>query len=277
MKKLGNKKEKKILLLLCVVMAIVVGALSVAVIGDVKKSKSGTESADEKGKDAEGEEGSADGASGSSIALPSTGIGSDAEGEVGPDGLQFPIQVENSNIEILKILPYSGNYLEDGSDADISGVATIIIRNNGKTAVEYVDLILDRDGTKLQFTASAVPSGGTVVVQEKNKQSYNKGTYQGCSAKVAEVQKLGMSSKKVEVKEEGDQSLVVTNLTDQEIPAVRVFYKFHMEEEGVYVGGITYNVKLTSLKAGESQTVTPSHYLKDASEVVMVRTYDTAE
>ena len=69
----------------------------------------------------------------------------------------------------------------------------------------------------------------------------------------------------------------VPNLTDQKIPAVRIFYKFYMEDEAAYVGGITYTAKITNLDAGTSQTITPSHYLKGSSKIMMVRTYDTAD
>ena len=44
-----------------------------------------------------------------------------------------------------------------------------------------------------------------------------------------------------------------------------------------YVGGITYTAKITNLDAGASQTITPSHYLKGSSKIMMVRTYDTAD
>ena len=50
-----------------------------------------------------------------------------------------------------------------------------------------------------------------------------------------------------------------------------------MEDKGIYVGGITYNVKVTELEAGTSQTVSPSHYAQGYSRLMMVRTYDTTE
>ena len=86
-----------------------------------------------------------------------------------------------------------------------------------------------------------------------------------------------MSEDKIRVEETGGQEITVTNLTDQEIPAVRIFYKFYMKDEDTYVGGITYTAKITNLQAGDSQAIQPSHYLKGSSRIMMVRTYDTAE
>lgn len=129
----------------------------------------------------------------------------------------------------------------------------------------------------MEFDASDIPAGATIVVQEKNKTAYQSGTYADCSAVVAEMGEFEMSADQVKVEETENGSLLVTNLTDEEIPCVRIFYKFYMEEEEAYVGGITYTAKLTGLSAGGSQTVSPSHYAAGSSRVMMVRTYDSAE
>ena len=86
-----------------------------------------------------------------------------------------------------------------------------------------------------------------------------------------------MSEDKVQVTPNDDNTFTVTNLTEETIPCVRIFYKLYMEDKGIYVGGITYNVKVTELEAGTSQTVSPSHYAQGYSRLMMVRTYDTTE
>ena len=175
------------------------------------------------------------------------------------------------------IASYDGIYLEDGSDTEISGVTVLLLRNDGDTDIEYASVSVGMDGTELQFDLSDLPAGGTAVVQEKNKTLFREGNYTECAATVAEVPGFEMSEEQVQVQENGDQSLTVSNLTNEDIPAVRIFYKFYMEEEETYVGGITYTAKLTDLKAGESRKITPSHYVSGYSRVMMVRTYDTAE
>lgn len=53
-----------------------------------------------------------------------------------------------------------------------------------------------------------------------------------------------------------------TNLTGEEIPCIRVFYRFYIASDDVYIGGITYTSKILSLAAGETTTITPSRYAK---------------
>ena len=192
-------------------------------------------------------------------------------------GISLPYSIGGSGLVIRSITSYDGTYIEDGSDSDISGVTVIILENTGDTEVEYASITVNREGTELQFEASALPAGGTVVVQEKNRVLFEGGNYTDCSADVAEIEEFDLSSDQIRVDETGDQTLTVTNLTDENIPAVRIFYKFYMEDEDTYVGGITYTAKITGLDANASVEITPSHYLKGSSRIMMIRTYDTAD
>jgi len=81
----------------------------------------------------------------------------------------------------------------------------------------------------------------------------------------------------VEVVENESGTLSVTNIGSDTIPCVRIFYKFALEKGAIYVGGITYTAKIVDLKPGETQEIAPSHYEAGSSEIMMIRTYNTAE
>ena len=300
--KTGRKLSRKQILVICCILAAVIAAAA-AVWFWTSRGKTadadGTAAADnstdtetDSGQDAgESENGETDGGSGEdgaqggasdsagdgNASAAAGGAGSEAVLQDGVHGLTLPYSIPGSSLVVRGIASYDGIYLEDGSDEEISGVTVMLLQNAGDTEVEYASVSVSRDGTALQFDASALPAGGTVVVQEKNKTPFQEGNYADCSATVAEISGFEMSEDKVQVEESGEQSLTVTNLTDEDIPAVRVFYKFYMEDEGTYVGGITYTAKITNLAAGASQTITPSHYVQGSSRVMMVRTYDTVE
>ena len=128
--------------------------------------------------------------------------------------------------------------------------------------------------TKLHFTVSAMDAGTTVIVLEAQGQQFAEGEYTGCSAEFAPMDKMELSQGLIRVTETESGSLLVENLTQEDIPRVRIFYKFYMHEIGVYLGGITYTAKMDDLKAGSSQIITPSHYLAGYSKIVMIKTYD---
>lgn len=235
----------------------------------------------EKDTEGTGESASAGESTGSST---SQNVANSQESESGGEQLaeenttvSFPYEVEGTSLTIENISSYDGIFLEDGSDQEVSGITAMVLKNTGDVNVEYTSITLKRDGEELQFEASDIPAGATVVVQEKNKAAYGSGTFTDCSGIAAELDSFEMSEDQVKVEETEGGALQVTNLTDSEIPCIRIFYKFYMADQQSYVGGITYTAKLTNVAGGSSQTVTPSHYVAGSSQVLMVRTYDTAE
>ena len=194
-----------------------------------------------------------------------------------PTSIQFPYTIPGTSLVVNQFNSYDGVFLEDGSDAEVTGISTIIVENVGGIGVEYADIVIDQSGTPLKFTASAIPAGTTIVIQEANGAAYSDSSIQECSANVALIENFEMSSSMVEVVENERGSLSVTNLGSETIPCVRIFYKFALEKGSIYVGGITYTAKITELEPGVTQDVAPSHYVAGSSEIMMVRTYDTAE
>ena len=205
--------------------------------------------------------------------------GKNGSKDTGPESgvVTFPYTIPNTGLTIQNIASYDGIFLEDGSDSSVSGIYSIALKNTGSMDVEFARITLSCNGMPITFELSDLPSGATVVAQEINQTAYQDGTYRDCNADIAEIDGLEQSAGQISVKENGDGSLLVSNLTDSPIPCVRIFYKFYMSDEDVYVGGITYTAKLTDLEAGGSQTIIPSHYSHGYSKVVMIRTYDSKE
>lgn len=189
--------------------------------------------------------------------------------------ISLPYTIPGTSLVIQRIANYDGIYLEDASNAEVTDVAMMLLYNTGTTAVEYANFTLTYDDKTLQFTVSAIPAGGKVAVQEAARQSCASGDLTDCAVDIASMDKMEMSEGVIQIEDNGNNSLTVTNLTDADIVTVRVFYKYYLEEESAYVGGITYTAKISNLKAGESVVITPAHYASNGSIVVMVRTYDT--
>lgn len=204
-----------------------------------------------------------------------TDIRSWFEEDAGDKDDAFPYVIPNSSLSIRAVKSYSGVFIEDGSDKDVSDIAAIILDNKGSEEIEYAKITLKCEGKEYIFEAKTLAAGATMVVQESSGAKYVDGEYKEANAQIATMEKLEMSEKSVKVSETETGALQITNISDADIPCVRVFYKFYMEDVQVAVGGITYTSKITELKAGETRVITPSHYDKDASRVMMVRTYDT--
>lgn len=237
-----------------------------------EKEKEEAESA-AKDKDKENQDGSS--GSGGSGGSGSQNSGSQNSQNPAEISVSFPFTVPNSSIVVEDMRSFDGQYVEDGSDEEVSGVAAVILTNNGDTPVEYVDVRLKSSSASYQFKASAIAPGATVVVQDANRTGYSSASSYKCESNVANIDAFDMSDE-VTVEENGN-SLKVTNVSGSDIPMVRIFYKLYTADDDLYVGGITYTCRLTDLAADETVNVTPSHYMEGFSKIMMVRTYDSAD
>ena len=158
------------------------------------------------------------------------------------------MQCYSSNTYPFKLFPFKG--LEHLNFEPI----TIIYGGNGSGKSTILNLIAEK--LRLERTA---PFNNTPYIEDY---------LQYCDFKLSYGQ--------IEITENADNTLVIKNLTGKDLPSVRLFYKYFMEEEQLLVGGVTFTANITDLKAGQSVTIKPAHYLTGASAVVMVQTYEVA-
>ena len=189
-------------------------------------------------------------------------------------GIDLPYVIPSTDLQLQRVAEYEGVYLEDGSDTSVSNVAMLLLYNSGTEGIEYGKITMKYEDKILEFVVSAIPVDGKVVAQEINQNSCAAGELLECTADIATRAQLERAEGVIEITDNGDDSLTITNLSNQDIVTVRIFYKYYMEDENTYVGGITYTAKISDLKANESRVVAPSHYVSSGSMIMMVRTYD---
>lgn len=207
---------------------------------------------------------------------PAVTIPPETDPETGePEPIVFPCEVPGYGLVIEKIAPYSGMFVENGTNAMVENVAMLLIWNNGDFPVEYTQISIQYGEEKLVFDISALPVGEYLVVQEKHGKTIPSGDVTSVGATIVERADMEMSEGKVQVTDNGNNTLTIKNLTGETIPTVRVFYKYYMADEDIFVGGIAFTVRITRLSPGASVTIQPSHYASQTCRVVMVLTYDS--
>lgn len=207
---------------------------------------------------------------------PSVVIPPEKDPETGEEiGISFPCTIPGYDISIEKMGPYSGIFVEDGSNSTVKNVAMLMVKNNGDFPVEYIQIRVLCGQEELLFDVSALPAGERLVVQEKTGKTISEEKATAASALVVRRANLEMSEGKVQVIDNGDNTLTVKNLSNETIPTIRVFYKYYMEDGNLFVGGIAFTVRVSMLGAGASVELQPSHYASRTSRVVMILTYDS--
>lgn len=191
--------------------------------------------------------------------------------------LAFPREITGTQLVIQEVQAYSGSFVEDGSNDEMANIVAILVKNTGSDCVEYGEIRMESGETEHVFTFSLLESGESCVVLEETAASFSGNNYTSCSAQVVAMETREMSEDSVKVTETKNGALQIKNISDEKIPCIRIFYKNYSEEDGVYIGGIAYNAKVTGLDAGYTQLVNPSHYVAGQSKVLMVRTYESEE
>lgn len=286
-----EEKKTNFLLPVIIILALAAAILIIALIivqrdgsGSEKSSPTGAEtetSADENtsdtdensgnGTDTSAQEGSSTNSEDADTSASSQGT--DGSPEAGT-GISFPYTASIDELTLLAVYNYSGYYIEDGSEDEIDSVAVLEVTNNSDQVIEYAAVTLTADSQTLTFQISLLPAGATVLVMEADRQSCSETaafTYEG--SEIAWLSSLDMCEDQVSVSTDGSGAITVTNISDETIPELRLFYKNKLDTDE-YVGGIAYTVKLENLAAGAAQTVYPSHYDPEYGEVMMVRIYE---
>lgn len=186
--------------------------------------------------------------------------------------MSLPYTIPGTQLVIDRIDGYSGVFLEDGSDEEVSDIFAIHVQNQGEN-VEYSSINLEVGGQELNFEISDLPSGTAVSVLESSAAPYESGEALYRGSQTAYIDAFDMLESEVGIVVGADNSIAVTNLTGEKIQSLRIFYKFVQGQE--YLGGITYTAKIEDLPGGETKTIYPSHFSTEGSRIMMVRMYET--
>ena len=169
---------------------------------------------------------------------------------------------------------YDGAFLEDGSDDEVKNVLALLFKNTSDKDIQYAEYAFAVDGKPISFKVSDLPAGQTCVVLEAARHQRNTNeVLELISRVVAPVDMLPGSDKVLPVIND-DNTITIMNLTQEEMPVVRVFYKYFYPDENTFVGGITYTATATKIPAGGSVTISPSHFEANASVIMGTGVYD---
>ena len=177
----------------------------------------------------------------------------------------------DKNIVITSIEPYSGSFMEDGSDEDVENILMITVKNNGMQSLQYAEVILTFGDSTAVFSFSTLRPGESMVVLEKNRLEYpdKELTEHQIQNVVYFEENLNFCEDKFEISAM-DGAFNVKNISGEDLSGnIAIYYK--NKQDNIYYGGITYRVVIEGgiEKDGIRQVVT-EHFKTDKSEVMFV-------
>ena len=204
-----------------------------------------------------------------------TGSGTAGTGEETVKQPWSSLKDDDYGIEIRTLAAgYDGAFLEDGSDDEVKNVLALLFVNTSDKDIQYAEYAFAVDGKPISFKVSDLPAGQQCVVLEASRHQRNeKEVLELISRVVAPVDMLPGSDKVLPVIND-DNTITLMNTTQENLPVVRVFYKYFYEDENTFVGGITYTATAENIPAGGSVTIAPSHFEANACLIMGTGVYD---
>lgn len=181
----------------------------------------------------------------------------------------------NGPLKVTAVGRYTGAYVEDGTDEEVTDVLALIVENTGDSWVEYAELTMDCGGQTARFVLSVLPSGSSALLMETSRMTYAPGTDYSVKgeAKVAELSTGVMDFSGEFVLYPNDGVINVENVSGEDhSETVSVCYKNH--RYGLYIGGICYRARFENgIAAGEIAQSIQTHYTNEDS-VILFMSYE---
>lgn len=174
-------------------------------------------------------------------------------------------------VRVLDVMPYSGAYWEDGSNAQVKDVMSVVVTNTGRQVIQLATLVMrDQDGNTYSFQFTSLWPGENMVVLEQNR-AVCKEAKKIIATELNEVARFDEEPTMCEdvlAVTCADQAITVKNVSGEAFPGGRVFYKNQVD--GMLLGGITYMVTVPALEKDEEISIHAGHYSLDGSRVLFV-------
>lgn len=177
-------------------------------------------------------------------------------------------------IYVTDVGPYTGMFMEDGSDEILANILMIIVKNEGEQDIQFADISMEIGDQKAQFSLTTLPVGKQMVLLEKNRMTWDSAVdYSSIYPMVENIvlfqEPVSAQADRFEIDMQ-DGLLNVRNISGQDIPGkIVVYYKNAADD--LYYGGITYRVSIEGgLTNNEIRQVLTKHASKSGSEVVFI-------
>ena len=177
------------------------------------------------------------------------------------------------SIQVSEIGSYSGTYMEDASDVEVSDVMMIKVKNTGEEPIQYAEVTLFANNTEVGlFKFSTLMPEETILVLESEKKVYDENVHisRAIASNVALFQnKPELYSDKIKI-QSLDGGFNITNISDMDITEEIVIYFKDCQEE-LLMGGITYRGRIEGgLKKGEIRQVMSSNFTENNTCIMFV-------
>ena len=181
------------------------------------------------------------------------GCGQEEQKETEPQIIKT-FELKDEKITAENVSPYSGRYLETDDLEKVTGVYAMQFTNTGDKTIQSAQLVFSDGTQELSFWLEMLPAGQTVLVAEQTQAIAAVEQLQYVDGTVTYLEGVREDNQCVQVTDNKNGTVQVTNVTKEALPLVRVFYRC-ADENGVPMGGPCKSILIDGIDAGASLAV----------------------
>lgn len=186
------------------------------------------------------------------------------------EDLQFPFAIPGTTLIAERIVSYDGWFAEGDEGRDVVNCAALLLYNCGEYGIDSGEVVLEAGTVRFEFSVSTLPAGERLLVPEKKGLEYGPEQFSSCNG--TQVSQQGeWSENRIGLEYPDMGSVVVTNLSDQILNEIYLYYKAYLPETCFYVGGNTGIAFVERLEPGQSICIYPYNYALGYSRFVRVK------
>lgn len=176
-------------------------------------------------------------------------------------------RIEDGKLSFDEFGSYTGQFVEDGRDELVEGVAAVRVTNRSEYFLDFATITFSVDGNDATFVVSGLPAGRSAWVLEATGMTVSQMADFVYIDSVSSFREgVVAKSDNLNVTANGNM-LTVTNSGTETLESIFVYYRT-IHTDGHFLGGITYRVAVGTLAPGASAEVLAGHYTDANSEII---------
>lgn len=182
----------------------------------------------------------------------------------------LPCAVTEEGLIAERLVRYDGAFLENGSGIEVTDAAALMLRNTGDIGISWAVVIIEQGERTLTFEATQIPPNSAVLVLEKEGQLYSSKPLSDCYGWALCETSGWQPEEYLDIAEADMGSLDITNCTDWPLHGICLYYKTEYADGLFYLGGITYEIRVGHLEAGQTLRIHPARYASGSSRILRI-------
>ena len=174
--------------------------------------------------------------------------------------LHFPFKIPGTTLIAEQIVSYDGLFSEGEETCNVTNVAALLIHNYGEFGIMNVQIHLEAEKVQFLFKADTIPAGARILVPEQRGMEFGPKSFTLCSGTQLVDKSDWQMNESIELTYPGMGEVLVTNLTNQRLTDICLYYKTYYPEADFYVGGTTQAYCIEVLEPGENIRIYPYNY-----------------